>query len=56
MDVAYSVLLGIALAAGPAAMMGCVAYWVAREWFASEAKELRRMMDAMHGETERDED
>jgi hypothetical protein len=45
MDVAYSVLIGLALAVGPAAMMVCLFGWLGWKWFQHEVRCINKLMD-----------
>ena len=44
-DLAYSVLLGLALAAVPAVMALCMCAWLCWKWFEHEARVLNKLMD-----------
>jgi hypothetical protein len=45
MDVAYTVLLGLALAAGPAVMALCMCAWLGWKWLEHETRCLNKLMD-----------
>ena len=56
MDVAYSVLIGLALAVGPAAMMVCLIGWIGVKWFRHEARCLHKLLDEILDEKDRGRD
>ena len=50
MELAYAVMLGIALAAGPSLMMLFLFGWVGWEWFKHELHCINKLMDDIREE------
>lgn len=56
MELTYSVLLGLALAAGPAVMALCMFVWLGVKWFEYEARRLNKLLEDILDEKDRTPD
>jgi hypothetical protein len=56
MEVVYTVLFGLALAAVPSVMALCMCAWLCWKWLEHESRRLNKLIDEMLDEKDRESD
>lgn len=56
MEVVYTVLLGLALAAAPSVMALCMCAWLCWKWLEHETRCLNKLIDEIQDEIDRGRD